>query len=149
MVGSSHGVGGVWSVVSMGRHRLGQREREEVQAVVVDHVHVLAPPQLQHHLEVRVVLPKPRLGQHRDVRPGRVAELERSDGELTGVERGVAAGTGEEGDVDAALAQTPDEMPGQRLEPAGEGLASGCLEAARITTCMAHLDRATSARTSA
>ncbi len=69
-----------------------------------------------------MVLLQPRAGRHGHVGAGGVAELERQDGDLPGVELWVAAGSGEERHLDAPGPQPLDQGPAERLESAGEGL---------------------------
>ncbi len=83
-------------------------------------IDVVTPLEGQHDLQVGVVLTQPGVRHHRHVGTGRVAEAQRRDVELGRPERGVAAGTGEEGHLDAAAAKAADEMPRQGLQATGK-----------------------------
>ena len=105
------------------RQRLGHRHRQVVEAVVVHHVHVVTPAQGQHQVEVGVVLASHSSGCIETSRLRGVAQVDRPDVEQLRAELRVGAGTGEDGEVDAPRAQSLDEVPRQRLHPAGERLA--------------------------
>ena len=117
--------GGRWGV-QRGDHRrpAGGRhgDRQVVQAVVVDDVDVTALLQLEHHLQVGMVLAQPHGRRHRDVRPRRRAEVQGKGGELTHAEARVAPPAGEHRDLDAAVAKAPAQVPRQGLQASGERL---------------------------
>ncbi len=81
--------------------------------------------QLEHERQVGVVLLQPPLRRHAHVGAGGVADHGPADPQLAGAERGVGAGSGEDGHVMTAPAQAVRQRPGVRLEPAGERLDDG------------------------
>jgi hypothetical protein len=82
----------------------GHRDRQVVQAVVVDDVERAAQlaGQAQHQVEVGVVLVQPLRGRHADVGPRRIADARQAHVEHLYAERGVRARSGEQRHLVAA-----------------------------------------------
>jgi hypothetical protein len=95
-----------------------------VQGVVVHHVEAVAggAGQVEHQVQVGVVVGHPLLGGGVDVAHGHRRGPEAGRGEGPDRQRGVAAGGGVHRHVVAAPDEQAGEVVGQRLETAGERL---------------------------
>src|SRR5699024_3500800 len=97
--------------------------REVVQGVRVDQVDVAAGGEREHEAQVGVVALHPAGLGHRHVRERGLGELQLLGPEVLDPRDRLRAAGGEDAHLVPAVDQPVYEVPGQRLQAAGEGLA--------------------------
>ena len=91
----------------------------------MDDVDVTAALQLEHDLQIGVVLAQPHGWRHRHVLARSGTQVEGTGQHLADAQVGVAARPREDRDPDTAVAQPTAQVPRQGLEAPGEGFLQG------------------------